>query len=182
MMDSISCVICWLQSKSQFLTIYRFLPHRLVGLLQVESFSEVEITGKKVKTTKYGHCNALTGSDPLPPIARDLLAQIKESLCPYSLEYLAEQKEFFDSVTDISAQLKAVKIKEHRRPYIANAIKGIVNENTFTSARLYLPTDPNRYTFDYFFCRNVISHLSSFCSSFTLPSPILSCRSFSPPL
>jgi hypothetical protein len=107
----------------------------------------VESTGKKVKTTKYGHCNALTGSDPLPPIARDLLAQIKESLCSYSLEYLAEQKEFFDSITDISAQLKAVKIKEHRRPFITNAVRGIVTESTFASARLYLPTDPSRCGF-----------------------------------
>ena len=140
-------LLFYLQSKSLFLTSFCYILHRLVGLLQVESFSETENTGKKVKTTKYGHCNVLTGSDPLPPIARDLLAQIKESLCSYSLDYLAEQKEFFDQVTDISAQLKGVKLKEERRPYIASAIASIVNENTFTSARLYLPTDPRRCVF-----------------------------------
>lgn len=140
----ISLSLYYLQSKSRFLTIYHFLLRRLVGLLQVESFSETENTSKKVKTIKYGHCNVLIGSDPLPPIARDLLAQIKETLCSYALEYLVEQKEFFDSVTDISAQLRAIKIKEHRRLFIANAIAGIVNESTFTSARLYLPTDPSR--------------------------------------
>ena len=120
---------------------------RLVGLLRVESYIDPESHSKKSKIhgSKYGHCNALNGQDPLPQLSKDLLAKINESLSPSALEYLKEQREFFDRVTDISARLKLVKNKLHRKDYIASAIEIIVTPSTFASPRMYLPTDPLRY-------------------------------------
>ena len=86
----------------------------------------------------------MNGQDPLPQISKDLLAKITENLSPSALEYLKEQRDFFDKITDISARLKLVKNKSHRKDYIASAIEIIVTPNTFAFPRMYLPTDPLR--------------------------------------
>lgn len=125
-------------------------------MLQIEAFTEID-TGKKVKSSsKYGFCNSITGPDPLPLLSRDLLLQIRESLTAFSFQYLREEKEFFDSITDISAQLRITKtkdkdkgkdksqIKEAQKAFIKKAISKLINERTFASNRLYLPTDPTR--------------------------------------
>ena len=128
-------------------------------MLQIEAFTEID-TGKKVKnSSKYGFCNSITGPDPLPLLSRDLLLQIRESLTAFSFQYLREEKEFFDSITDISAQLRITKtkdkdkdkgkdkaqIKEAQKVHIKKAISKLINERTFASNRLYLPTDPTRW-------------------------------------
>lgn len=130
-------------------------------MLQIEAFTEID-TGKKIKnSSKYGFCISITGPDPLPLLSRDLLLQIRESLTAFSFQYLREEKEFFDSITDISAQLRIMKtkekdkekdkgkdkahIKEAQRVFIKKAISKLINERTFASNRLYLPTDPTRW-------------------------------------
>lgn len=136
------------------LTLFRHTT-RLIGLLQIEAFTEVD-TGKKIKNnSKYGFCNSINGSDPLPLLSRNLLLTIRESLSAFSFQYLKEEKEFFDSITDISAQLRVLKekdkskdkaqLKEAQKVYIAKAVSKLVTDRTFASMRLYLPTDPTRY-------------------------------------
>ena len=70
------------------------------------------------KKSKYGHCQSLRGSDPLPRIAQRLLAQIKGTLSHSELQYLEGERDFFDRITGISATLKGVKNKVRLVHYI----------------------------------------------------------------
>jgi hypothetical protein len=67
---------------------------------------------------------------------------IRASLSPSALQYLDEQKLFFDQITDISGQLRAVKNTDLRGAYITDKIsyisKGVISE------RLYMPTADKR--------------------------------------
>ena len=102
-------------------------------------------TSTSTSTMRYGHCRFLKGKDPLPDLAQQLLNRIKATLSPNALEYLEQERDFFDSITDISAGLKAVKNKNLHSKIIATSTAAIISSLPINFDQLYLPTVPERY-------------------------------------
>lgn len=104
------------------------------------STSDQPTDGKKEKEPKYGLCNKLPGSDPLPIAAKALL----ESLCvslPHAAKLLTDaQVDYFNRVTNISETLKKEKDKDKHAEIICSSF----TESIKLSKGLYMPTRPDR--------------------------------------
>ena len=119
-------------------------------------------TSTSPSTLKYGHCRSLKGVDPLPSIAQHLFNKIKSVLSTRSMNYLHAEKDFFDSITDISAKLKTVKNKSHHPQIIAKSTAAIVSSLSINIDQLFLPTVPERYLLFYFVILYKIASVSRF--------------------
>ena len=123
---------------------------------------ELTSTSTSTSTLKYGHCRSLKGVDPLPSIAQHLFNKIKSVLSTRSMNYLHAEKDFFDSITDISAKLKTVKNKSLHPQIIAKSTAAIVSSLSINIDQLFLPTVPERYLLFYFVILYKIASVSRF--------------------
>jgi hypothetical protein len=120
--------------------------HKLVWLLETEAVPSDHrnvvrgaSTPGKARAT-HGHCGSLEGPDPLPAIAKSLIARIRACLSPAALHYLDDETHLFNSITNISAKLRDIKDKDQHSLVIAKSLK----ELSFEAGRLYLPISPHR--------------------------------------
>ena len=96
--------------------------------------------GKKGKEPKYGLCNKLPGSDPLPSSAKALLESVCVSL-PHAAKLLTDaQVDYFNRVTNISAILRKEKDKDKHAEIICSSFSDSIK----LFQGLYMPTRPDR--------------------------------------
>jgi hypothetical protein len=130
----------YLSSFLQILTeISPRLCHQMVWLLQTESNQVQERVGKSLK---YGFCKSLEGVDPLSSLSNDLLNAIFANLSEIDSQFLNNELDFFNFITNISGKLKEIKNKELHSQEVHNLLLSypLTTNSQAIPEGIYMPT------------------------------------------
>jgi hypothetical protein len=130
----------YLSSFLQTLTeISPRLCHQMVWLLQTESNQVQERVGKSLK---YGFCKSLEGVDPLSSLSNDLLNGIFANLSEIDSQFLNNELDFFNFITNISGKLKEIKNKELHSQEVHNLLLSypLTTNSQAIPEGIYMPT------------------------------------------